>query len=123
MQHACANVERYLPSEVVGQELAVRQLTDAVCHHLAREHPTKPLVISVHGPPGVGKTLTHQLLAWALYNERPRRDLQCPGRHCKGYRVFYGVQGWRASVAWGLGPRMRLGQLPSLPFEHAHGPT
>jgi hypothetical protein len=205
--HACANVERYLPAHVVGQDLALRQLADAVCTHVARhrpllaaagpgeddeedaiapatqnknlaqralsglviggkraadaaggwvgvpfggsrdrrrrrrrrstgqqaagqqqqqqqqqqqadasrQHNSKPLVISVHGPPGVGKTLTHTLLARAIYGRgdpsllsRGRRrggsggggfagpeslgpqDL-CPGRACRGYRVFYGM--------------------------------
>lgn len=30
VQHACANAEAYLAAEVVGQDLAIRQLTDAV---------------------------------------------------------------------------------------------
>jgi hypothetical protein len=85
---ACSNVEAYLAAEVVGQDLAIRQLTDAVCYHISREHkPAKPLIISVHGPPGVGKTLTHQLLARALYNRQPSDALECPGRHCYGYKV------------------------------------
>lgn len=75
----------------MGQDLAVRQLVDAVCHHLATPHPPKPLVLSAHGPPGVGKTLTHQLLAQALYNKHPEKAVECPGRHCKGYKVVYGL--------------------------------
>ncbi len=78
------------------QELAIRQLTDAVCHHLATPRPGKPLIVSAHGPPGVGKTLTHQLLARALYNARPSDALQCPGKDCKGYKARrdWGLGGW-----------------------------
>ncbi len=71
----------------MGQGLALRQLEDAVCHHLKMLHPSKPLVLSAHGPPGVGKTLTHTLLAKALYNKDPKTAFHCPGRHCMGYKV------------------------------------
>ncbi|KAF8072817.1 TOR1A [Scenedesmus sp. PABB004] len=88
---ACANVERVLPAEVVGQDLALGQLTDAVCHHLSQPRPKKPLVLSVHGPPGVGKTYSHLWLARALYSRRPARGLHCPGPACRGYKVVYGL--------------------------------
>ena len=99
---------------MVGQDLAIRQLVDAVCHHLdggggspgggspggdrgggggsaARPGGGRPLVVSAHGPPGVGKTLTHQLLARALYSPDPRAAPDCPGHDCRGYAVFYGM--------------------------------
>jgi len=50
------------------QDLAIRQLVDAVCAHVENLQPRKPLVLSMHGPPGVGKTFTTTLLARALYN-------------------------------------------------------
>lgn len=50
---ACNVAEAYLASQIVGQELAVGQLTDALCHHLAQPNQRKPLIISVHGPPGM----------------------------------------------------------------------
>jgi Cdc6-like AAA superfamily ATPase len=84
---ACASAEAYLPAHVVGQDLALTQLADAVCHHLGSKRPGKPLIISAHGPPGVGKTLTHQLLARALYSRAPGPGLRCPGRDCRGYKV------------------------------------
>jgi len=90
---ACDRLEPFLAAGVVGQELALRQLIDAVCVHLARAHPSKPLVISVHGPPGVGKTLTHTLLARALYSARPQEaEAACPaGGGCPAYTVLYGL--------------------------------
>lgn len=84
---ACANLDSLLPQEVIGQELALSQLADAVCHHLSQPHPKKPLVISVHGPPGVGKTYSHHWLARILYSKAPSAALQCPGMHCRGYKV------------------------------------
>jgi hypothetical protein len=58
----------YVPNELVGQGFALQQLTDAVCDHMAEDSPARPLVLSLHGPPGVGKTLFHRLLAQAVYN-------------------------------------------------------
>ena len=63
------------------------QLVDAVCAHLSHRQPTKPLILSVHGPPGVGKTFTHMLLARALYNKDPESASRCPGDDCQGYKV------------------------------------
>lgn len=83
----CTNLESLLQQQLVGQELALGQLTDAVCHHLSQRAPRKPLVISVHGPPGVGKTYTHLWMARALYSKAPSASLQCPGMHCRGYKV------------------------------------
>lgn len=44
-------------SEVVGQELAIHQMTDAICDHLGKEQSNRPLVLSVHGPPGTAHSL------------------------------------------------------------------
>ena len=83
---SCSVIETHLKSEVVGQELAIHQMSDAICDHLLKTHPEKPLVLSVHGPPGVGKSLTHRLLAQALYDV-PGDEAECPGSHCQGYKV------------------------------------
>ena len=65
---ACDGMRSYVPNELVGQGFALQQLTDAVCDHMAEDSPARPLVLSLHGPPGVGKTLFHRLLAQAVYN-------------------------------------------------------
>jgi Cdc6-like AAA superfamily ATPase len=98
VDNACTNLDALLPNEIVGQELALAQLTDALCHHLSQPRPKKPLVISVHGPPGVGKTYTHLWLARILYSKQPSAALQCPGMHCKGYKV--GGWGVRQDGGW-----------------------
>lgn len=87
VDNACDNVEHVLPQEITGQELALTHLTEVLCQHMAQKQPLKPLVISVHGPPGVGKTYTHLWLARTLYNTHPSADLDCPGIHCRGYKV------------------------------------
>ena len=99
----CERLEPYLASQLVGQELALRQLADAVCDHTAgaQTPAQKPLVLSVHGPPGVGKSLAHLLLARALYNPDPAAaSLRCPGPDCPGYKVL------------GSAPRMQPSALP-----------
>lgn len=84
---ACERLEPFLASRIVGQELALSQIGDAICDHLAAPEPPRPLVLSLHGPPGVGKSMFHQLAAQALYNRHIRGDLRCPGLDCAGYKV------------------------------------
>ena len=88
---ACSGFDPYLSSKIVGQDLALRQISDAVCDHLASPSPRKPLVLSIHGPPGVGKSLFHQEAARALYSTAPHPDLRCPGPDCAGYKVLFGL--------------------------------
>jgi replication-associated recombination protein RarA len=85
----CERLEPYLLSQVVGQELALVQLSDAVCDHISNENPLKPLVLSVHGPPGVGKSMSHLLAARVLYNQDPSPQTQCPGHDCPGYKACF----------------------------------
>lgn len=85
---ACDRLEPYLSARIVGQDLALRQVSDAICDHLAQPEPTRPLVLSLHGPPGVGKSMLHLLAAQALYNRDPEAGgLRCPGLDCAGYKV------------------------------------
>jgi len=58
---ACERLERILDTHVVGQKLASSLVVASVCSHLQNNTPVKPLVISLHGPPGIGKTLSHHL--------------------------------------------------------------
>lgn len=89
--NACASVSAALPYAIVGQPAALAAIADAVCDHLAETVAaavaggganskrggaggagggggTKPLVLSAHGPPGVGKSAAHAVLAAALYS-------------------------------------------------------
>ena len=79
-----------MASRIVGQDLAVSQASDAICDHLGRARPDKPLVLSAHGPPGVGKSLMHLMAARALHCRQPGAPgLPCPGTACPGYRVSF----------------------------------
>ena len=65
---ACHRVRTHLTAHLHGQDTAAHLLADAVCDHVENPNPTKPLVASLHGSPGVGKSYFHQLLAQALYD-------------------------------------------------------
>jgi hypothetical protein len=65
---ACERVRAHLAANLHGQDTAVNLLADAVCDHVDAARPGKPLVASLHGSPGIGKSYFHQLLAQAVYN-------------------------------------------------------
>jgi Torsin len=117
---ACAQVRSHVPSVIVGQPLATAALAAAVCDHVANAAPTKPLVLSAHGPPGVGKSLSHAALAAALYRRDPAAAAAasscppCPGRGCPGYRVVFGLD-------YGPGPdaAATLAALKTALLDHA----
>jgi len=44
-----------------GQSLATHLLADAVCDHVENPRSSKPLVASLHGSPGIGKSYFHQV--------------------------------------------------------------
>jgi len=89
--HACSLVRSGLAENVLGQEAAVRDISSAVCDHLRQIDPRGPLVLSLHGPPGVGKSLTHRTLALSLWGVPPSSRQDCPGKACPGYYPVFGV--------------------------------
>lgn len=88
MPGACPRLEHHLGTHLAGQGPAVEVAVDAVCAHLADAHPQRPLVLSVHGPPGVGKSYFHLLAAQALYNLTDGQ-YECPGYHCPAYKASH----------------------------------
>jgi len=61
-------------SGVVGQELALQAIVDAVCEHIdLGGRAERPLVLSFHGPVGVGKSHTQKAVADALFGCRRGR--------------------------------------------------
>ena len=103
---SCARLQNKLDKEVFGQQAAALQFSSAVCDHLWDQEPLKPLVLSIHGPPGVGKSYSHFVAARALYNATSKAETnllfdyknknkvkppECPGLNCPGYKVVYGL--------------------------------
>lgn len=58
---ACNRLETALSDYVVGQPLGTKLITESICEHLSTKSPQKPLVLSIHGPPGVGKSWSHTI--------------------------------------------------------------
>ncbi|XP_019740216.1 prosalusin isoform X2 [Hippocampus comes] len=56
-----------LYKNVFGQHLAQEVLSEEVARFLAQEAPEKPLVLSLHGSSGTGKTMAGDMLARHLY--------------------------------------------------------
>ena len=96
----CERLRAELRSSLRGQPTGSALLADAVCDFL--ETPVgevrKPLVVSLHGSPGVGKSFFHRILARAAYNAtttstslRSDDDEGCPGSGCPGYKIIFGT--------------------------------
>lgn len=64
-----------------------RHLLAAILVHSRKAGLNLSVFVAAHGPPGVGKSLTHWLAARALYNADPLADSRCPGHACTGYKV------------------------------------
>ncbi|KAK9821179.1 hypothetical protein WJX74_005314 [Apatococcus lobatus] len=74
---------------LIGNEKIVEGACDRLEPYLRLQ--MKPLVVSAHGSPGVGKSFMHKLAARALYNRHPHLDLDCPGMDCSSLKVFSGL--------------------------------
>lgn len=124
-ESACSRFDPFMNRYLVGQESSLRVVTDALCDfldpHVVRmdghSRQGRPLVLSIHGPPGVGKTYFHQLAAHVLYGVHTlddddddsnttthkvgargisrvfaqRHGVTCPGHSCPGYHVLFGM--------------------------------
>jgi ATP-dependent Clp protease ATP-binding subunit ClpA len=85
---SCRTLWNVIREEIIGQDFALDLMVSCICDYLDDTSLKKPLVISTHGPVGVGKTLTHRSLARFLY-EVPREDWSaCPGYKCPAYKLF-----------------------------------
>lgn len=87
----CRTLDETLQKDIVGQDWSLRILSAQICDHIESHAPTKPLVISVHGPIGVGKSMFHRQLARALYKVHPSKWEECPGSQCPAYKVIFSM--------------------------------
>jgi len=107
----CERLRAELRASLRGQPTGSALLADAVCDFL--ETPAaevrKPLVVSLHGSPGVGKSFFHRILARAAYNASATLSTtldgeassssssssslrsECPGPGCPGYKIIFGT--------------------------------
>lgn len=53
--------------KLYGQHLASSKVLELIGSHVKSENPSKPLVLSFHGPVGVGKTYVSQTIAKYMY--------------------------------------------------------
>lgn len=106
---ACSRFDQFMNRYLVGQEGSLNVVADAICDFLDPKvmldgGQQRPLVLSIHGPPGVGKTYFHQLAAHVLYDTVAedvdvngdkvfslRNGVACPGHSCPGYHVLFGM--------------------------------
>lgn len=58
-----------LQTKLFGQHIASRIILKAVTGFMSNDNPKKPLVLSLHGPSGTGKSFVSQLIADNIYKE------------------------------------------------------
>uniref|UniRef100_A0A3B3DWQ1 Torsin family 1 n=1 Tax=Oryzias melastigma TaxID=30732 RepID=A0A3B3DWQ1_ORYME len=64
-----ATVYADLKNKLFGQHLASRIILKSLNEFMSNDNPEKPLVLSLHGPSGTGKTFVSQLIAKNIYKE------------------------------------------------------
>ena len=57
-----------LNSKLFGQNIATQTVFSAISSHWSDDDPSKELVLSFHGPPGVGKTHLSNLIVKNMYS-------------------------------------------------------
>lgn len=65
-----------LKAKVVGQDLAVKRISQVTARHCARQHPARPAVVFSVGPSGVGKTRTAEFLREAVAMQDKNNEFQ-----------------------------------------------
>nr|XP_040054547.1 torsin-1A-like [Gasterosteus aculeatus aculeatus] len=58
-----------LQTKLFGQHIASRIILKSVTGFMSNDNPKKPLVLSLHGPTGTGKSFVSQLIADNIYKE------------------------------------------------------
>lgn len=64
-----------LKKNVYGQPLALDIILESLSYHyFRRKYPTKPLVLSFHGPPGVGKNYVSQMILKNMFRKGSKTE-------------------------------------------------
>ena len=79
---ACEQLKSAYAARIGGQAAQLTQISNTICRHIRAEHRTRPLVIALMGPVGVGKSWTTRVTAQALFS----RDALLPQR-CEATRA------------------------------------
>jgi hypothetical protein len=100
----------------------VKGLTDAICTHVKLANPKAPLIFSLHGPTGTGKSLFHQLLAEALYGEEHVLPFMNPANAGRWTRCSRWVKSWTKPKKYEVRRRRDHAQLAAqiCHFFYAH---
>jgi uncharacterized membrane protein YwzB len=59
---AAARLQEALQSRLFGQPMAIAHITNQISAHIADPAPQKPLVLSLHGNTGIGKSYSTRLI-------------------------------------------------------------
>ena len=97
-------LKSYLKSRVIGQEEAIEPLIKVVLGKLAAENSTKPLIVFLVGPTGVGKTELSKSLPDALGNKLIRFDMGEFADINKANNLFGSPKGYIGSDSGGALP-------------------
>ncbi|XP_051515614.1 torsin-1A-like [Myxocyprinus asiaticus] len=62
-------LKKDLRKSLYGQHIAMKTIQKAVSCFMKDSNPTKPLVLSFHGPPGVGKSYVTKIIARNIYKK------------------------------------------------------
>ena len=97
----CANTRRRVERAVFGQEESTEMLLDAICDKFREidfserygggredDNSVKPLVMSIHGSPGVGKSHFHRVLARAAYGVNENNEGKEEQNRGKGAKIM-----------------------------------
>lgn len=70
-------------TNLYGQHIAKEVILSAINSHVRKSKSRKPLVMSFHGPPGVGKSYVSRMIAKAFYEK---------GENSRYFHFYYGLE-------------------------------